>query len=425
MRGKWSLLTNNQISLLSTLIQKYENKNDYGKDKKNHQRISMRVSTKNFPLYFHDSESKYRIELNQEALDLQSKKYIEIKWVRFSEGEEIQTIYLNEDTLSDCYQALGIQSKADKYHNIRQLVEKFAVSCPEPLQVFYGNVLECLKSYQSLPSVIDMDSIDNTNNNLLGLNSLLQERDYEIPRRKWSIQLYNDSKKWEKIESKIVSVVKKYVYKDMEMDDKEILIEWGIVDNPQLIYIYGPITFYHQNHIIDLSLFTNSFGLDTNFIEAAVITELKTEAVVTVENLTSYYEYIDYVKTKQLNYTVIYLGGFHNSIRRLLLLKIVEFMKKKQMNITFYHWGDIDLGGMRIWKHLSDKINIPITPLFMGVEMYTTHVLYGKPIETKTYIKSLEKLLDNRSFDIFHEVIQLIIEYGKTIEQEIITLLRI
>ncbi|TKC20109.1 hypothetical protein [Robertmurraya kyonggiensis] len=23
-----------------------------------------------------------------------------------------------------------------------------------------------------------------------------------------------------------------------------------------------------------------------------------------------------------------------------------------------YHWGDVDLGGMRVWRHFSDKVNI-------------------------------------------------------------------
>lgn len=102
--------------------------------------------------------------------------------------------------------------------------------------------------------------------------------------------------------------------------------------------------------------------------------------------------------------------------------KISRFVKKHNLDVAFYHWGDIDLGGIRIWKHLSDKLYIPIIPLFMDKDTYTSYLAHGKEIEAKGYLIQLEKMLEDQSFKEFHEVISLILNYKKTIEQEIITI---
>jgi hypothetical protein len=415
-------LNNQQKEVLQILINKYESRSDYGEKNKHSRRTMIPINKTNFPLYYHNTEGKYRVSLNQDMIELKDRGFIQIEWERFSEGEELKKVYLNNEKVEETYKLLGVQSKIDKYECMLKLVNEFSKESNGVITPFYKYTLERLKNLMPLPNIIDIESIKNTATYLKGLNALLIERSDEITRRKWSIQLYNDSKKWEKIEPKILPVVRKYVYDDIEIDNKEILAEWGIIDNPQQILLFGPITFLNNYNILDFSKYNSSFGLDTKFIEDSVVSDLRVDSVVTVENLTSYYEYIEYITAHNFNHLVVYLGGFHNAIRRKLLTKIVDYSNKNKLEISFYHWGDIDLGGIRIWKHLSDNLNIKIDPIFMDVDTYNKHEIYGKAIETKAYISQLEKMLNEDSFCIFHEVIKLLIKNKKTVEQEIVLL---
>lgn len=85
-------------------------------------------------------------------------------------------------------------------------------------------------------------------------------------------------------------------------------------------------------------------------VQDMIIEECTAHAVVTVENLTSFYQY---VFEGPKNHLAIYLGGYHNRVRRLILLKLWEYFADRGSSPAFYHWGDMDLGGFRIWHHLK------------------------------------------------------------------------
>ncbi|CAH2716703.1 hypothetical protein BACCIP111895_03891 [Neobacillus rhizosphaerae] len=409
-----------QRDILHLLINKYESRSDYGKTEKSTRRTMLTVNRMTFPLYFHDTDSQYKVNMNKDMQELQDNHFIVLEWVRFSEGEELARIIVNDEKLIDIYHFLCRQSKEEKYKNTLKVVKDYARTAPILLEAFYQHVEGQLVNLRSAPSIIDLDSLENTHDQLRALHTVLESRDFEISKRRLSIQLFNDSKKFESMESKIISVLQKYVYSEQDLTDDDILSELGVIDKLQSINVFGPITFEIQGQTLDLSLFDNSFGLDTKFIENASISDVKAERIVTVENLTSFYDYIHYVKKHNKNYIVVYLGGFHNSLRRLLLEKILRFMKRHNMEVTFNHWGDIDLGGIRIWKHLSRKLNISITPIFMDISTYMKYLAHGKKVETKGYLGQLKKLLEDPSFKEFHDLINLILHNERTIEQEII-----
>lgn len=416
-------LSDLQRDILQTLVNKYESRSDYGKMDKHTRRTMVNVNKSTFPNYYHDTNSQYKVSLNKDMQHLQENVLVELEWVRFNEGEELKRIVLNEEKVTEHYRLLGIYSKEERYSNALDVVKEHDQSSHVLLESFYQHVIAQLTDLKVVPSIIDIDSLENTRSHLMALNALLQTRDSEISKRKWSIQLFNDSKKWESIESKIISVLKKYVYPGQDLSDNEILSEFGIIDKIQSINVFGPITFDYRGHALDISLFNTTFGLDTKFIENAEISAVRADCIVTVENMTSFYDYVDYAKETNKNHIVVYLGGFHNSIRRLLLEKISMFVKTNNLDVVFYHWGDIDLGGIRIWKHLSDKLDIPITPIYMDKETFCQYLNHGKEIENKGYLVQLEKMLESQTYKVFHEVIELILTNKRTIEQEIITIM--
>ena len=60
----------------------------------------------------------------------------------------------------------------------------------------------------------------------------------------------------------------------------------------------------------------------------------------------------------------IYLGGYHNRSKQVILKKIYDENK----NCEFLHEGDIDVYGFLILENLKEKTGIPFKPLNMDVD---------------------------------------------------------
>ena len=125
--------------------------------------------------------------------------------------------------------------------------------------------------------------------------------------------------------------------------------------------------------------------------------------ILTVENLTSFYQFDDE------QFLVIYLGGFHNHTKRLLIKKVHEFAP----NIEYCHYGDIDAGGIYILKHLRRKTGIGFKAYRMDIASLEANKHYWKKL-TENDRKRLEKLKDVE----FESLINYMLENDCKLEQE-------
>jgi len=152
-------------------------------------------------------------------------------------------------------------------------------------------------------------------------------------------------------------------------------------------------------------------------VKELVVVDCPARAVITVENLTSFYQYVLEGPPDEL---VIYLGGFANSAQKLFLQKLYRLCNEKENPVPFYHWGDLDLGGFKIWHNLKKKTGIPFQPYLMDEETYLKHLHHGQPI-TEQYAEKLAALLKDDSYTQFHALISLILKKKIRVEQEAIS----
>ena len=89
--------------------------------------------------------------------------------------------------------------------------------------------------------------------------------------------------------------------------------------------------------------------------------------------------------------------------------------------LTFYHWGDIDLGGFRIFNHLKSKTGIPFKPLYMDLATLKRYEQYALSIGSE-YEKQLQELLNQVEYQDFYEVIRYMINKRIRLEQEIVSI---
>ncbi|MCA1066038.1 DUF2220 family protein (plasmid) [Rossellomorea sp. AcN35-11] len=411
-----------QELVLNLLLDKFENKKGYPLGDQT-RRTMLPINKKGFPEYFAIVDSVYRMNFNESMKEAEKMGLVQIQWVKYDKGNNIEKVILNQEAVNEIYGHLKRIPKYQKVDKLLKLIGWYSKDCPQELASFYNDVISKVKGY-NVPAIIDIESPVETTDFLKGLNALFSKGESrEVAKRKWSIELYQNSKTWEKHEQKIIKVLKQYVLPDTELEDKELLAEFWIINNPQNIEMFGGIRLSFNDHYLELNNSPYAIGVPTDYIRHCTIEVLNTTAVVTIENLTSFYEYVDYVKRENLNQLVIYLGGFHNSIRRLFLLKVKNYLLKHHVDIPFYHWGDIDLGGIRIVRHLRDKTGIEIKPLYMSEEVFEEHIgERGKLLGGKTYIQKIRQALCDDSYREFHGVFELMIKHNKTLEQEAITL---
>ena len=127
--------------------------------------------------------------------------------------------------------------------------------------------------------------------------------------------------------------------------------------------------------------------------------------VITVENLTTFYDF------SEEGYIVLYLGGFHNHTKRTLIKKLHDSYPE----LLFFHFGDIDAGGIHILKHLRSKTGVAFLPYEMDVDTLVANKERWKEL-TDNDIKRLKKLDDEE----FLGLINFMLSNNCKLEQEAI-----
>ncbi|MFA7139221.1 MAG: Wadjet anti-phage system protein JetD domain-containing protein, partial [Bacteroidales bacterium] len=121
------------------------------------------------------------------------------------------------------------------------------------------------------------------------------------------------------------------------------------------------------------------------------------------ENLTSFHTF------NEPNMFTIYLGGYHNKIRREFIKKMYE----KNPNISYLHFGDIDAGGFYILEHLRRETGVDFKPYKMDIETIKSYKGYTKKLTENDRIR-LNRLLDSK----YSNVIEFMLENNCKLEQE-------
>ncbi|MEW6242967.1 MAG: Wadjet anti-phage system protein JetD domain-containing protein [Bacillota bacterium] len=409
-----------QKEVLNRLLDKYENRKDYSDTAGSTRRTMLRVDARQFPEYFHVSDSSYRRMLNQEMELLERRGWITLEWERFDRGHTLRRLVLVEDAIPGIYGALARRPKSETYRQLRTLLHRWWRQAPPEMGTFYKEMFRRLSDLEPLPAPLRADHPEMIEDLLRGLHAFFEPREGEVTKRSLSVQLYGDSKRWAELEKPILQIIRSYCLTgEDDIAGDTLMGERGIVDNPTYIQIAGPLVFTTPRGRVDLCCFYPDLGLAAEMVNRIEVESCSASAVVTVENKTSYYHYLRQGPQEHLT---VYLGGYHNRARRELLRKIHAYLATRSRRVPFYHWGDMDLGGLRIWRDLCDKTGISFEPLYMDERSYLSHLHLGQPF-SESYGRKLAALLGDPSYECFHGLIRLMLDRGIRVEQEAVTVL--
>lgn len=389
-------MTEYQEKLLNRLIDSYEKSRTYMGTNKTRQRFTIEIS-KLFPEYADESDFASFQKINSDMQELKDIRFISLK---IRSGEMIDKAELNVPLLDDIYNFLGRKPKKDTYAEALELFNKYKGFdpvldrfCEEQTANIRAN-----KSVKFLSANGDHTELENILIALKEIRNIQSETFY----RDFSVKVYGDSKTFDNIVDKVVGVLCRF---DESANEDSVLADLNLIKNPGHIYFKGNAVIVIGGQKLDISGLSGDVGISSEMLRNVDSIKAGGKNIITVENLTSFHSY------SENDDLVIYLGGYHNTLRRDFIKKIYSDNKDKE----YLHFGDIDAGGFYILEHLKHRTGIDFKPFHMDIPTLKRYKSYCKSL-TENDRKRLYLLL-GRDYD---DVIRYMLENNCKLEQEAI-----
>ncbi len=381
-------------TILNTLLDKYEKSKSFNGDNKINQRFFVKIVSL-FPKY--DDHSNYELfQAVNESIDVLVRK--DLILAKISKANVCNEVSLNINNISQVYQYIGRTQKRDINNAVMILLAEY-MDKNEILKRFCEPQIERIRANKSIQFF--NDDLREFKSILVAVDNLLKVES-ETFVRDFSVRVFKDSKLLDQISPKIVNLL--YEYGDFPEKD-QVLKNLNIVKNPTYVNFKGAGAIVLSGQRINIDLLNGDIAISSSMLEDIESIEITGKLVVTVENLTSFH------MAEKKDVFLIYLGGFHNRIRR-------DFIKKiylQNPDMEYYHFGDIDAGGFYILEHLRKLTGVNFKPYKMDLDTLSQYRNYSKSLTENDKLR-LKRLKGND----FDEVIEYMLENDCKLEQEAI-----
>lgn len=341
---------------------------------------------------------------------------------------EIEKITVSPDAIPLLCQVEQIEDPRERQLSQMELTEswKRRVAQADWLIPYYDHILERLNSGKLVKDVPGLEDPLF----FLFLNKTAEERK-PLYRRAFSAQVctiwngiaqtkqseskITPTKRFEKIyQSAVLSVLKQYspLYEE-GMSDEELLTAHGILTYAQTLEFKGAVS-YRIDDGPAISTAAQIYGTMFNkqTLENAVpISIVGIRQIMTIENKANY-------EKMQFRPDTLYIfcHGFFSPPERKFLSRVVALAGT---DTEYFHWGDMDYGGIRIFKFLQKNLFPKLKPWKMDVTDYKMALQMGASISLETDKRERFEQMDAGVLTPLKEAI---LDNGKEIEQELLLL---
>jgi len=251
-------------------------------------------------------------------------------------------------------------------------------------------------------------------NLLTALRAIAQLDGEEVLERVFSKRYLGDSKYFETcLRTRVTGILDRFQQKSKDLTVEQILQQAGLFRSSDELLFTGPITIAINGRTIDFTPLKHGAAIGARSVKELEIAGLRADTVITIENKASYLEYCSQMDDRTLT---VYLAGFPGPMKKLFMKKLYEYAQKNRPAVRFLHWGDIDLGGFRIYIALKDAVPT-LKPYLMDAETLQANRSQCQPLSQR-YGKLLKRLLEDDDYRVFHSVIQVMLQENIRLEQE-------
>lgn len=437
--------------ILGKLLAKYENSAHYRETASVGRRVLLKLGPQSRDLKEYDIEQVEQKESIHAAVRrLAGDGLIGFEWERFNQGNVLATVWLNLEKIAEAYARLGLTPKRETVDSILTMIGELltdeATAPAVPLSAvdpgLRGEPAEPSNRQWILPALHDMqerirssgrltpllpEDPDLARDVLTALRELLKAGFSETYIRVFSLLCYQDSKTFEKkVRSRLLLLVRRYhpllvESAEGESDgDEDLMALIGLFRNPEIYEFCGPVRMTFGSPSKDSAEQTIGYavfrqGACLHSASVKDLTSVDTSRVhrlLFIENRTSYDAYIR--SEHAADELVVYHGGFHGPTKLRFFRALADALAAQ---VAIQHWGDIDLGGLRIFLKIRQSIAPSLQPWRM--DRATLMVLKEKAVPFSTsYRKALERSLSDPQFTDFQDLIRAMLETGLRLEQE-------
>ena len=371
-----------QKQILNTLLDKYERSATFRGDNAVKQSFGVKPE-EIFPKYSDDAEYECFLSVNEAVTRLFDAGFIDC----VIRNSVVKKITLNSDMISDAYRLLARTPKSTTIEQVKIFLNEKRSMIPDTKDSDYTDVINALREYLSAQDIrLDKGKLPEYYEemqeyaNLWKLLDFLAKKHEEIFVRDLSVKLYQDSKRLEKIAGKAEALLYKY---GSFPEKEKVLEECSVMHTPSYVMCKGCMKIRFETQELNLGALAGDIAFSNKTLREINGIEVYGKRLITIENLTTFHRY-EVGDTE----AAIYLGGFHNSVKR----EFIKLIYRDNPGLEFYHFGDIDAGGFYIYEHLCEKTGIPFIPMNMGVAELKKYSDYAKKL-TSNDVTRIEKLI--------------------------------
>lgn len=344
--------------------------------------------------------------INDAISELLSKGFITVDYLKFS--DDIERIYLLEEKLDTIYEYLkdeyGVVPKSTISKQVDEIVKKY-ICTGEIVQKYCDAILAQLEDFRCslIPEKIEAN---------LRMISFLEKNKENLYIREASMLVYGDSKWFENNNyDEICTFLRSatgIIREESERNDA-ILGLFHVAPAEQDIFLKGGWTIEWEKYVLEISKLPGGIAIASSDVQSIKSIRINAENVMTIENKTSY------KRMKDSNSAMMYLGGFANRHQ-------VDFLKKvisDNQDVKYQHFGDIDIGGFLIHKHLCRETSKNFELYCMGIQQLQDMRFSNCLRElTDNDITRLDSLIMDTSY---REILKYMKGHNVKLEQEIIS----
>ena len=396
--------------ILHALLDSYENSLLSRGENRVTIHISLPFPPKTMPAYFDESSLEYE-KIHAAVRHLESLGYVQTVWKGRKENHIIQKVVLREENVAGAYQYVKRTPKSDQCRQQLETLERLFTECRTPVsQAFLSWLMERLQQGKSVKEYLELSDLKESER-LVRAITAIEENQEECYLREFSVRCFGDSKLLENRLGLIGKIMKRFSgeYENMETD--AILAEHGIYHTPNYVYVkgVGSLRIGRGNGaLLDLCTLRQGIGLSGEDLDSLQLSDLsQVKKVITIENLTTFFRW------QEKDSMLIYLGGYHNTIRRKLLQNIYAKIPQAE----YLHFGDIDVGGFEIYRDLCQKTKIPFRPYLMGIQQLQQYESCTRKL-TENDRKRIGQMLEKEKREEIVQVLKYMEEKGVKLEQE-------
>lgn len=396
--------------ILQTLLDSYERSRLSRGENEVAVHIAFPITPKTMPIYFDENSLAYE-EIHGTAGHLEEMGYTCSVWKGGKKNHILQKIVLCDEKVDEIYRHQGRVPEKQMQQAQLAVLQELKTECSTPVaRNFICWLMKRLEQGKTVKEYLNLDDTEGSRRLIRAIHKI-ETNQKEIYIREFSVQCFGDSKELEKKSGLIGKIFRRFSDDMEDMDNDVILAEYGIYRTPNYVYVKGSGRLRigtPEAYDIDLRSLRQGIGLsgeDLDGLEWKV--DVSVKRIITIENLTTFFRW------EEPDSVLIYLGGYHNAVRRKFLQKLYQVFPEAE----YFHFGDIDVGGFEIYEDLCRRTGIPFTTYKMGISELEQYEQYTREL-TENDRKRMDSLLNNEAYENVWPILRYMKEHGKKLEQE-------